>query len=251
MEKPRAFLIHLSISVIVFLPFLYVICFIWYPSPLLEMEGGKQILVLLIVSTIISGPLLTWIIYKPGKKGLVFDLIFIPIVQIMALLYGVYILYLERPQYIAFNVDRFSLIPAASINIDELQDKSLETSWLDKPVFVYIEMPEDSIKRMEITVETLSGGKDFIQRPEFFRPFQKFSTEIISDSHQLSLKQILQSYPDLEKQIDKLARNHNMSVDEFVFYPFQGKQNDRIIVLKKNNAKQVSILNIDPWNIKS
>jgi len=208
-------------------------------------------LVLLIISTIVLGPLLTFIVYKPGKKGLFFDFVVIIAVQILALLYGTYTLYQERPQYIAFNVDRFSLIPASSINTNELQDKSLKTTWLDKPVFVYIEMPENSIERMHVTVEVISGGKDFPLRPEFYRKYRTFYSKVTSDSHQLSFKKLLQSYPDIDKQIADIIKKNNIPTEELVFYPLQGKRNDRIIVLQKNNARQVGLLNIDPWKIKS
>ena len=173
----------------------------------------------------------------------------------MALIYGTYALYLERPLYVTFNVDRFNLVSITSINIQELRDKSPEislfASLFKEAKFVYVEIPDDAKQRMNITFEAISGGKDFFQHPKFYRQYQDFSDNLNSNSHQLSLKNILQFHPGLAERINNIAKINNLPLHKMLFYPIVGEKSDAIIVLKKKNAKQIAILeNIDPWIIK-
>jgi len=173
----------------------------------------------------------------------------------MALIYGTYALYLERPLYVTFNVDRFNLVSITSINIQELRDKyperSLFASFFKEAKFVYVEIPDDTEDRMIITIEAMTGGKDFFQHPKFYRQYQDFSDNLNSSSHQLSLTNILQFHPGLAERINNIAEINNLTLHELLFYPIVGKKSDAIIVLQKHNAKQIAIIeNIDPWKIK-
>ena len=251
MEKLKAFLAHFLLSAIICVPVFYLIYFIWYPSPFLEMQGGETIFLFLILSTVILGPLLIFVVFKSGKKGLLFDFIVIITIQLIALIYGTYTLYLERPLYVVFNIDRFNLVSVTSINTKELQDNSLKVSLFEKAKFIYIEIPNDAQERMDITFEAISGGKDFFQRPIYYRQYQVFSDNINSNSYSLSLKNILKFHPDLAGKIKNIAKINNLTLHELLFYPFVGRKNDSIIILQKGNAKKIAILeDIDPWKIK-
>jgi hypothetical protein len=91
-----AFALHLLISALILITLLIVIFFVWYPNGLIS-AGGLTGLKILIGVDLILGPVLTLIVFSPGKKGLKFDLALIAIIQISCLIYGLWTIYSQRP----------------------------------------------------------------------------------------------------------------------------------------------------------
>ncbi|MCU7937771.1 MAG: hypothetical protein KZQ64_10850 [gamma proteobacterium symbiont of Bathyaustriella thionipta] len=248
-QKINAFLLHLAISASVISAFVLIVWFIWYPAPFLYIEGGFQIIMILVGVDVILGPLLTLIIYKPGKKWLVFDLSVIAAVQIAALIYGTYTIYLERPQYIVFTVDRFNLIAAGSIDTSKLQDKTLESTIFDQPKFIFALQPENTKMKNNVRNNAFAGGKDIDRLPEHYRQYTLHKETLLNNHHQLKLSHLLDTYPDIEEEIKKIEISQQMKRDAFIFYPLTGKKRDLIIILNNKNAQKVGYLDVDPWNV--
>jgi len=239
MAKIKAFLVHFLLSGVVISCFVTLIWFIWYPDPFLKAEGGLLIIALLVGVDLMLGPTLTAIVYKKGKKGLLIDLSFIVLLQLSALLYGMHVLYQERPQYVAFVVDRFELVPAASINTDELTDKTLRIGVFDKPRFIFIELEEDPALRSKILMETIYGGKGYSERPAYYRDIEPYLDTLRFSERQLVPDSIIERYPELGQEIGKLATQHNTPPDQLLFYPLKGKRRSLILVLKKSDLSVV------------
>ncbi|MEM8547120.1 MAG: hypothetical protein AAGF46_03050, partial [Pseudomonadota bacterium] len=106
-SRPKAIIGHFLISLFIVSTVLLLVFLVWYPSPYFQILGPAAVLKTLVGVDLVLGPLLTVILYKPGKKGLWFDMGFIAVVQAAALIYGTSVLYQERPQYVIFAVDRF------------------------------------------------------------------------------------------------------------------------------------------------
>ena len=81
----NAFLIHLTISFIIFLVLAYLIVLHWYPLPYFHTDGGWRGIRIIAGVDLVLGPLLTLIVFKPGKPGLKFDLTLIGLAQAVAL----------------------------------------------------------------------------------------------------------------------------------------------------------------------
>ena len=84
MTRFRAFTIHLTSSILIFLFFLGLMFFVWYPVPYFEIDGGWKVLRILAGVDVVLGPLLTLIVFKPGKPSLKFDMSVIVLVQLVA-----------------------------------------------------------------------------------------------------------------------------------------------------------------------
>ncbi|MEJ2399037.1 MAG: hypothetical protein P8Z67_12590, partial [Gammaproteobacteria bacterium] len=97
MTKLKAFASHLGISFLIFLIILYFIIFKWYPFPFFSTDGGWQGIRIIIGVDLVLGPLLTLIVFKPGKPGLKFDLSVIAIMQAGALAWGIWTVHHQRP----------------------------------------------------------------------------------------------------------------------------------------------------------
>src|SRR5690606_18525235 len=106
----KSFSIHLLISAVAALLAAGLVFFIWYPAPLHMAAGVTNIFLLLLIVDVILGPTLTLLIYKPGKKSLVMDLTVIALLQLSALIYGLYTMADGRPAWLTFAKDRFEMV---------------------------------------------------------------------------------------------------------------------------------------------
>jgi len=88
LTKKQAFTLHLLLSLLIFSSLIYVMALYWFPGELFFLDGGWQGLKLVAMVDLVLGPLLTLALYKPKKKGLVFDMSMIAAFQIAALAYG-------------------------------------------------------------------------------------------------------------------------------------------------------------------
>jgi hypothetical protein len=89
-SKLRGMGIHFLISAVIFVPIFYLLWVHWFPPPLFFTDGGRQGLQIMIPVDLVIGPLLTFIVFNPGKprRELLADLSVIALVQAVALLFG-------------------------------------------------------------------------------------------------------------------------------------------------------------------
>ena len=63
-DKIKAFSIHLLLSSILALICLFLMFFVWYPSPLIQATGVGKLFLMMLAIDLILGPILTFIIYQ-------------------------------------------------------------------------------------------------------------------------------------------------------------------------------------------
>ena len=113
---------HLLISILIALASSGVVFGLWYPAPYRQMLNVGHIYLLLLAVDVICGPLLTLILASPrksqGEHWLDFSLI--GIIQLAALAYGMYSVWVARPVVLAFEVDRLVVVTANELQADAL-----------------------------------------------------------------------------------------------------------------------------------
>ena len=109
-NKFKASGIHLALSTIIFLVFLYILIFHWYPLPYFHSDGGWQGVRIMLFVDVVLGPLLTFIVfnYKKPRNKIIFDLSIIAVIQIGALIWGVNAVYNGRPVVIVYYEGSFN-----------------------------------------------------------------------------------------------------------------------------------------------
>ena len=95
----RCFVSHLSCSIIIGCLTAATVYWCWYPGVLAKAVGVSHIFLLLLSIDVIMGPILTLFLAKQGKKGLWFDFVAVIIMQIAALLYGIWHIAEGRPAW--------------------------------------------------------------------------------------------------------------------------------------------------------
>ena len=124
---------------------------------------------------LVLGPLLTLIVYVPGKKGLKFDLTMIGITQIGCLMAGLWVVHNERP-VVQSLADDGVYISAASVFIDPAAvAKELPGA---NPKFVMLDLPELPDEVLKVKVDSvLRRGSAIEMRKDLYIPMRDITLE--------------------------------------------------------------------------
>jgi hypothetical protein len=237
-----AFLTHLLLSGLVAVITIIIVFFIWYPRPLDEATGVTQIFLLLLAVDIVTGPVMTFVVYQRGKPGLKFDLSVIVLLQIAALSYGLSTVFAGRPAFIVFNQDRFDIarlvdIDAESAKKAELEDnQSAKVSWF-RPHWVGAVAPTDRKRAEEILFSALDGGADWPQLPELYVPLEQVKSQMLKKAQPLSTLRPLDKHNILSQTEDSRIK----------WLPLRGKSKDMVVLIDGDSAEVIKVVDINPW----
>lgn len=237
--KLRAFLVHLLFSAVIISLFLLVITQLWFPGILFQLENVWEGLKILIPVDAILGPLLTFILFVPGKKGLKMDLTIIGIFQIGALIAGGYLIYLQRPAAITFVMDRFEIVPHTA---DYIVDIPKERFNQESPILLtYALPPQSSLEKTQFIMD----GIQFNKIGERHYPLNQYMKKVAEKS--LDIDKIK---PKSEVSKQRLAefKKQFPNMDNLILLPLQASTSDSImLVIESTTGKIKHYLEIDPW----
>ena len=246
MAKLKASLIHLALSSVVVGSIFLIIFFAWYPYPYFEIRGAGDIVLILIGVDLVLGPLLTFIVYKPKKKTLVFDLSVIVIIQLAALVYGVSAIYEERPYFMVYAVDRFTLLAEKDVDFAEITGHSQKEKPGIGPLMVLAKMPEDLQEQQKLMTEVVFENKpDLDRRPKYWVPYRE-NLEIVF-ARTKTLQELREKRGSVAGLVDKIVASHGGNIDDLAFAPMIGKNGDFAVVLERKTGRLVDAIATDPW----
>jgi len=238
----KASFLHLLLSAITISLTFLIIVLLWFPAPFLELTNFKDIATIVITVDLILGPLLTFVVFNPKKKSLKKDLAFIVSIQIFALFYGVYTLFLIHPLYITFHGNAFNIVIAKQANPKESKYDELKISKLSKPTLAYMETTKKT--RDKLFASTINGGKDIEAHTEFYKPYEEHLETILKNS--LDTVKLFDK-KNLTPSSEKFLKLYNHTKDNYAYLPLIGTSSNAIIVLDKNTAEVITAINTDPW----
>jgi len=178
---------HFGICVAIAAAVVILMLALWYPGPLFEAAGGSGLLFILVGVDVTLGPLLTLVVFKPGKRGMKFDLVAIALVQVAALAYGAHVVFLARPAFIVFVKDRFELVSAADLPADDLaaaKYPQFQHAPLTGPKLAAADLPADPKERTRV-IEAALAGRDLQQQPRLWVPYEERRARVLATAQPL------------------------------------------------------------------
>ncbi len=245
-DKLVAFLIHLTISVAIISVVFALIFFFWYPRPYFEANGAWPVIGVLVIVDLVMGPLLTLVLFKKGKPGLILDLCIVAAVQITALVYGINVIYSERPYYLVFAVDRFEVVGKIEIDADKIKYPDLKLKPRIGPILIYADFPKDKEERSNFLFEVVTEGKpDLERRPEYYHPYHLNKDKVLEKGK--SLSELIKRDKDNKNKVEKFLRKYNGMNESYLFLPIVGKNNDMALIIDSATGFPVDGISADPW----
>lgn len=168
----------------------------WYPQPLFSTDGGWRVIRIIAGVHFVLGPLLTLIVFKPGKPGLKFDLTMIAFVQIIALSWGVGNTYNERPAAIIYTLDFFTPVPAYQLKEVGMTTDKLKQFGDEWPVVIFSDIPKE--KKSEVLAKAMRSGKPLYLATEYYTNFSKKQANTLQ-ANSMNLEKYVEDKPEFKK----------------------------------------------------
>ena len=247
-HRLRAGLIHLTLSAAIAAVVFLLIYFIWYPDVLFESAGGRDLFTVVVAVDVTLGPLVTALVYVPGKWGLKFDLFVIGTLQLTARAFGVHVLFEARPVNIVFVKDRFELVRANEYPEGELEKISSgahgSLTWTG-PRIVGAKLPADPKERTDLMFSTIGGGPDIHLLPRYYVPYDEVRS--LAKEKAERMQKLRERNPAHAKEVDALVAGLGRAEENLRFIPMRAGKTDLTVVIDANTGKILRISSLKPW----
>jgi hypothetical protein len=246
-EKLVAFAIHFAVTLAVGLMAAALIFFVWFPDPFQDMVGGSKLFMLVVGCDLALGPLISLVIYnsRKSRRELYLDYSLVGIVQLGALIFGMFIAFNARPIYVVFVKDRLEVITANEIEDEDLKAATLpefrtRPLWGPKLVATYVK-PEDN----EDALFQGLAGKDISLRPKFFVPYDAQLEQISAKLQPLA--KLKQRHPTAEQLIADRVGSDAKSVESAAWLPVKHKRGFWTALFTGHDVRPTDYLPLDPY----
>ncbi len=239
--------VHFSVNLLIALLIAVFVFYFLYPYPYYAVTDSVTIFLLMMVVDVCCGPLCTSIVASPVKsrREMWLDFSIIGGIQMIALIYGLVTLYAARPVYEVYEKNRFRLIQANEVQIEEFAQALPQYQAL--PLLgvqvLGTRKPHNANEQIE-SINTAIAGIEIGLRPSWW---------IAYDQVRSNVKQRYHNVADLTVNLNDKQRlllhntldDYKLSLENTFFLPLENARHEDWIVLLN---KQADIVGYAPIN---
>ena len=244
MSRLKAAAWHLALTAAALAAVFAIVRTLWYPHPLLAADGAWQAYGLLAGASLILGPVLTFIVFRAGKKGLRSDLALIAIAQVMAFAFGVHLLYARRIQMVVYSQGAFHALDAAHIALIGAKGRALLRTLPARPAYVYVKLPHSKKAMFGVEIRTLQGEPPVFLRGWRYRPYTAAERKTAL-AHGYPLVALARTN-HMAAAVIRRFRKHHRQLDQYVFVPLRGTYTSVMLALGRGDGRIVGVLPFNP-----
>jgi hypothetical protein len=248
-SRLRAALVHFLICLCIAAAVLLLMLQFWYPHPYFEASGALRLALIVIGVDVVVGPVLTFVVFKRGKKKLKFDLSVIAALQLTALAYGIHVVYVARPVFLVFAIDQFEIVAANDVDPDSLakvRDRPFGTLSLTGPTLVGAQIPQDQKEKERILLSTLRTGRDLAQMPQYYLPYEQL--KLGAAARAKPLEHLRKRHPEAEAQLHAAEQRARDRSIELAYLPVVGRMRDLTALVDRRTGELFELVQVDPWD---
>ena len=246
-NRARAAAVHAAIGAVITLLAAGVARFAWYPDALFEALDAWRPLGLAAAALLVAGPLATFFVFVPGKRGLGFDLAAIGVFQAIFAAFALWTLFESRPAYVVFVKDRFELVRPGDFPEAEIARAAgspyLQLPWLG-PRYAGAKMPRGRIE-VERIMFLAPSGIDLHHMPQHYVAYDEVRSEAARRAEPLAKLRALN--PAAGTQIDALAKAAGVAEEGLGFLPMRAGERDLTVVVDRRSGEPLRLLALRPW----
>lgn len=232
--KLKAFGAHLVLSAVVFAGIIALSVWLWYPPPFFWIDGALHVTLLAAAVDIVAGPLLTFVVYRPGKARLVMNLAVIAAIQFGALAWGVQALYSQRPvlmAYVGHKQNRFFPITEGQVRDGPRTLEELLALSPYRPAMVYIDLPQDPAKAEALLVNTVGS---VLRETERFSAIDEARLARIASASRTA-RTYEQTTPHFARGIEQFNATHDAG--RFAIVPLYGRFGYALLAISTSDGR--------------
>lgn len=242
-QRIHAFALHLGFSAAIAGSFAAATYFVWYPAPLLDLQGGILIIALLLGVDTILGPALTLLIFNPRKprKELLADLAVIVTVQLAAFTYGATIIYGERPAYVAFAHSQFFVVRGEeAVGQPPPSVMNAPRYGVFGPRIVMAQIPEEQLRNGTALIASVTGDPSFALEAKNYRPFPIDPAAVLREA--MNSTEVLSV---AGTQITRTAARLGADLNDLAFFQIKGRTRSGIALIDQKALNLIGIVDFD------
>lgn len=242
----QAFLIHLGFSAVLYVVLLYLIVFRWYPQPYFAADGGWLGVQLITGVDLVLGPVLTLIVYKRGKPGLMRDLTLIVMVQTVALVWGTWLVYEQRIATVTYADGSFYTITHEQVRAAGGKAPEVLASSDIHPALAYVRLPSIKKELAELRMRNLfTGGTPLFMLGERYELLTLAHRPMLQ-AHAIDLERLGHNSEPHRRGLEQFLSKHGGQTRDYLFLPLVARYGEPILALRYSDIRVVDTINIRP-----
>jgi hypothetical protein len=175
-------------------------------------------------------------------------MIIIGIIQCSALIYGIGVLYQERPYYTVFAIDRFQILARKDIPEDQRDMHDWMRKPLIGPLLAIANLPDTIEAQQQLMEETVFGGApDIERRPNLWTTYESGSDVIIERARPLD--ELRNAGPAEAAKVAKIVDSLDSPESELGFFPLSSAKNEATAIVDLQTGHIIAVSDIDPWQL--
>ena len=206
---------HFFVSALVVALAASLVFFAWFPAPWRQMLGVSAIFGIVVVVDLVCGPILTFVLASPKKsrRERWVDLTLVALIQMSALVYGLWSVYGARPVVLAFEVDRLFVVTANEVQRELLPQAPIQMQRLPWAGILHVGLRESTSPQEYLkSVEQSINGVSQAMRPNWWRAFDEKEKSALRQKMK-PLAQLIEKRPhqlgELRSAVSRTGRNAN------------------------------------------
>lgn len=247
-DRLKASGVHLGISLAVAAMAALLVFGLWYPYPYREISGGRELFLLVVAVDVILGPLITLAIFNRSKSWPILrrDLAVIALIQMAALGYGLWTVFVARPVHLVFEIDRFRVVHAIDIAPELLArtPPGINALPMTGPTLLAVRAFKDDTEKMESTVAALQGLQ-LGARPDLWKRYSDATAEVLNQAKPVAL--LRTRFASQAADIDRTIQATGRPPQALVYLPMVGRKSFWTVFLDPVTAQVVGYMPLDSF----
>lgn len=247
-DRVKASVIHLGLSLAVASSAALLVFGIWYPYPYRDISGGRELFLIVVAVDVLLGPLITLAVFnrKKPRTELRRDLAVVGLLQLAALGYGLWTVFVARPVHLVFEVDRFRAVHAIEVPFELLGKTSLSVDAMPiiGPSLLSLRSPKDEKEKSDVLMAELEG-LPLAARPDFWQPYSADVAGVVKAARPLA--GLKERFATRAEDIDKAVAATGRPVQALAYLPLVSRSLVWTVLLDAQTADVVGYLALDPF----
>ena len=247
-SRLRASAIHLAISLSVATLAALVVFGWWYPYPYRELSGGRELFALVVAVDVVLGPLITLVIFNPAKtrRHLVMDFTVIGLLQVAALAYGLWTVFVARPVHLVFEYHRMAVVHAIDVDSDLLAKAppSLQTLPVTGPTVIALRPFKNPAEQFDATTAALKGFP-LAARSDLWQAYEPARADVLKEAKPVA--ELRARFSNQAAQIDWAIAATGRPVTDLRYLPLLSRKTAWTVLLDTTTAEPLGYLPLDSF----
>ena len=220
----------------------------WYPYPYRELSGGRELFALVVAVDVVLGPLITLVIFNPAKtrRHLVMDFTVIGLLQVAALAYGLWTVFVARPVHLVFEYHRMAVVHAIDVDSDLLAKAppSLQTLPVTGPTVIALRPFKNPAEQFDATTAALKGFR-LAARSDLWQAYEPARADVLKEAKPVAELRV--RFSNQAAEIDRAIAATGKPVTDLRYLPLLSRKTAWTVLLDTTTAEPLGYLPLDSF----